>query len=104
MRDFFQTFFNVVNGGFVLYMAGYASFLFLSVAVGSASLYGAKRSNFLKNELQKDYYVPVSIVVPAYNESVTIEATVRSTSSMRSSWWTTAPRTKPLRSCGSAFT
>lgn len=78
MRDFFQTFFNVVNGGFVLYMAGYASFLFLSVAVGSASLYGAKRSNFLKNELQKDYYVPVSIVVPAYNESVTIEATVRS--------------------------
>lgn len=78
MRDFFQTFFNVVNGAFVLYMVGYASFLFLSVAVGSSSLYGAKRSNFLKNELQRDYYVPVSIVVPAYNESVTIEATVRS--------------------------
>lgn len=71
-------FFDVVNGVFVLYMAGYASFLFLSVTVGSSSLYGTKRCNFLKNELQRDYYVPVSIVVPAYNESVTIEATVRS--------------------------
>lgn len=78
MREFFQTFFNVVNTGFVIYMAGYASFLFLSVTVGSSSLYGTKRSGFLKNELQRDYYVPISIIVPAHNESVTIEATIRS--------------------------
>ena len=43
MRDIMQTFFDFVAIFFVLYMVGYASFLFLSVTVGSASLYGAKR-------------------------------------------------------------
>ncbi len=78
MRDAFQSFFNYVGIFFILYMAGYASFLFLSVTVGSSFLYGARRRNLLKNELQGDYYVPVSIIVPAHNESVTIEATIRS--------------------------
>lgn len=78
MRDLFQIFFNVVGFFFVLYMVGYASFLFLAVTVGSSTLYGAKRRNALKNELMNDYYVPVSILVPAHNESVTIEATIRS--------------------------
>ena len=53
-------------------------FLFLSVTVGSSTLYAAKRRNALKNELSNDYYVPVSVIVPAYNEEVTIEATIRS--------------------------
>ena len=78
MRDFFQAFFNVVSVFFVLYMIGYATFLFLSVVVGSSTLYGLKRRNMLKNELPTDYYIPVSVLVPAYNEAVTIEATVRS--------------------------
>ena len=78
VRDLFQYFFNVVGAFFVLYMVGYASFLFLSVTVGSSTLYGAKRRNALKNELANDYYVPVSILVPAHNEAVTIEATIRS--------------------------
>lgn len=78
MRDIIQTFLNYVGIFFVLYMIGYASFLFLSVVVGSSSLYGAKRRNKLKNELLNDYYVPVSIIVPSYNESVTIESTIRS--------------------------
>lgn len=59
-------------------MVGYATFLFLSVTVGASSLYGAKRRNTLKSELLNDYFIPVSIVVPAYNESITIEATIRS--------------------------
>ncbi len=78
MREIFQGFFNVVGVFFVAYMVGYASFLFLSVAVGSTTLYSAKRRNALKNELANDYYVPVSILIPAYNEAVTIESTVRS--------------------------
>ena len=78
MRDIFQTFFNYVGLFFILYMTGYASFLFLSVTVGSSSLHGAKRRNLLKSELQGDYYVPVSIIVPAHNEGVTIESTIRS--------------------------
>lgn len=78
MRDFIQIFLLCVEIFFILYMIGYSSFLFLSVAVGSSDLYAAKRRNRLKNELENDYYVPVSILVPAHNESVTIEATVRS--------------------------
>ncbi len=78
MRDIIQTVLNCAGAFFVFYMVGYASFLFLSVTVGSAALYGAKQRNALKNELVNDYYVPVSIIVPAHNESVTIEATVRS--------------------------
>ena len=78
VRDLFQYFFNVVGVFFVLYMVGYASFLFLSVTAGSSTLYASKRRNALKNELANDYYVPVSILVPAHNEAVTIEATIRS--------------------------
>ena len=78
MREAFQVFFHGVGIFFVLYMVGYASFLFLSVTVGTTSLYNAKRNNALKNELQRDYYMPVSILVPAHNESITIKATVES--------------------------
>lgn len=78
MRDAFQTFFNGVGVFFILYMVGYASFLFLSVTVGSSELYRTRRRNLLKSELQNDYYLPVSIIVPAHNEAVTIEETVRS--------------------------
>ena len=78
MRDAFQVFFHGVGIFFVLYMVGYASFLFLSVTVGTASLYNSKRNNALKNELQRDYYMPVSVLVPAHNESITIKATVDS--------------------------
>ncbi len=78
MRDFIQYFLLCVEFFFVLYMMGYASFLFLSVSVGSSELYAAKRRNTLKNELGNDYYLPVSIIIPAHNEEVTIESTVRS--------------------------
>lgn len=76
--DALRLFYEWVGIFFVLYMIGYASFLFLSVAVGSATLYQVKRRNFLKNELLQEYYVPVTIVVPAYNEEVTIISTIRS--------------------------
>ena len=78
MKDLYQVFFQYVGIFFVLYLVGYASFLMMSVTVGSSELWDAKRRGKLKNELKKDYYVPVTIVVPAHNESVTIEATVRS--------------------------
>ena len=78
IRELIQTFLSAVGVFYVLYMMGYASFLFLSVTVGSATLYGSKRRNHLKNELEGGHYVPVTIVVPAHNESVTIESSVRS--------------------------
>lgn len=78
MKETFQFILLCVEYFFVLYMIGYASFLFLSVTVGSSELYASKRRNMLRNELAGEYYVPVSIIVPAYNEGVTIESTVRS--------------------------
>lgn len=39
MREFIQFFLWCVECFFVLYMIGYASFLFLSVTVGSSELY-----------------------------------------------------------------
>lgn len=78
VRDFLQTFYNGVGVFFVLYMFGYASFLFLSVTVGASTLFGARRRNTLKSELQNQYYVPVSILVPAHNEGITVGYTVRS--------------------------
>ena len=78
MRETIQMLLLFVEGFFILYMIGYASFLFLSVAVGSSDLYAGKRRVLLRNELSNDYYVPVSILVPAHNEGVTIQATIRS--------------------------
>lgn len=78
MTDAYKLFFDYVGSFFILYMIGYASFLFLSVTVGSSTLYQLKRRNEMKNELTGEYYVPVTIVVPAYNEEVTIEASIRS--------------------------
>lgn len=83
MRDLIQLFFEGVGVFFLLYMIGYASFLFLSVTVGSSELYGAKRRSQLKNELTNDYYIPVSVIVPAHNEEITIEATIRSLLALR---------------------
>lgn len=78
IRDIIQAFLALVGVFYVLYMTGYSSFLFLSVMVGSSTLYGSKRRNQLKNELDGTHYVPVTVIVPAHNESVTIESSVRS--------------------------
>lgn len=78
MIDAYKTFFDYVGSFFILYMLGYASFLFFSVVVGSSTLYRMKRQYQLKNEIPYQFYVPISIIVPAYNEAVTIESSIRS--------------------------
>ena len=78
MMDAFKLFFSWVGGFFILYMIGYASFLFLSVTVGSSVLYQTKKRNKLKNELQGEYYIPVTIIVPAHNEEITITSSIHS--------------------------
>jgi len=69
---------SVLEGFFLIYLIGYASFLFLSVLAGSNQLFEDVKKKRLRNEIHHDYYVPVSIVVPAYNEEVTIVETIRS--------------------------
>lgn len=70
--------FDVINICFVIYLIGYSSFLFLSVAVGATTLYKKKIQDRLMNKLTANYFVPITIVVPAYNEEVTVVDTVKS--------------------------
>ena len=63
---------------FLIYLLGYASFLFASVIAGSNQLFEDMKRKRLQNEIHHDYYIPLSIVVPAYNEEVTIIDTIRS--------------------------
>lgn len=63
---------------FVIYLMGYSTFLFVSVVYSGNELFESIRKKQLRNEIHHDYYVPVSIIVPAYNEEVTILETITS--------------------------
>lgn len=73
-----MTLLSVLETFFLIYLLGYASFLFFSVIAGSNQLFEDVKKKRLRNEIHHEYYVPVSIVVPAYNEEVTIVETIRS--------------------------
>ena len=76
--EFVKALLDVINVFFIVYLIGYSTFLFLAVVVGSSDLYYNRRKERLKNSLNQNYYVPVSIIVPAHNEEVTVVETVRS--------------------------
>ena len=61
---------------YVVYLILYATFLWLGVTIGSYRLYNSNRMRKIQNELKHGFYFPVSILVPAYNEEVTIIDTV----------------------------
>ncbi|MDY5940570.1 MAG: glycosyltransferase [Eubacteriales bacterium] len=73
-----KAFLDGANTFFVIYLIGYSSFLFLAVVIGSSELYKKRQQEQLKNTLLQDYFIPVSIIVPAYNEEVTVVETVQS--------------------------
>ena len=73
-----KAFLDGVGVFFILYLLGYSTFLFLSVVVGASTLYRTRQQITLKNILQQNHYIPVSIIVPAYNEELTVVETVRS--------------------------
>lgn len=67
-----------VNWFFLFYLMIYATYLLLSVSVGAWDLYYANKMRRIKNEIKHDFYFPVSILVPAYNEEVTIVDSIES--------------------------
>lgn len=67
-----------VGAFYSLYLLVYATFLVISVTVGASELYKNQQMSRLHNEISHEYYFPVSIVVPGYNEEVTICDTVYS--------------------------
>lgn len=76
--EFGKVFLHVVNVFFVAYLIGYSTYLFLCATVGSYTLYKYRNYRKLSNRLSHEYYVPVSILVPAHNEELNIVDTVRS--------------------------
>lgn len=70
--------FDIIGAGFVIYLIGYSTFLFVSVVVGATTLYKKKMQDRFMNKFTENYYVPITIVVPAYNEEVTVVQTVKS--------------------------
>jgi cellulose synthase/poly-beta-1,6-N-acetylglucosamine synthase-like glycosyltransferase len=50
----------------------------MSVLMGAVQLYSKERRLQVRNELKHDYYMPISVLVPAYNEEVTIVDSVQS--------------------------
>lgn len=73
-----KTLLDWINVFFVIYLIGYSSFLFVAAVVGSSDLYRKRQQKKLKNTLLRNHYIPISIIVPAYNEEVTVVETVRS--------------------------
>lgn len=68
LMDAIKVFMNGVGVFFILYLIGYSTFLFLGVVVGASNLYRTRQQVEMKNVLEKNYYVPVSIIVPAYKD------------------------------------
>ncbi len=63
---------------FVVYMIIYSTFLFVSAIIGSLKIYKNRYKDIMHNKIEHDYYVPVSILIPAYNEEKVILASVKS--------------------------
>lgn len=61
---------------FFIYLIVYILYTMIGNLFALYHLYRNRRKKFLANELDHDYYFPVSIIIPAYNESATILTTV----------------------------
>lgn len=69
---------NCINIFLIIYLMGYATFLFVSVVIGSVELYKQSKVSKLREKIKNDYEIPISVIVPAYNEDVTVVDTVKS--------------------------
>lgn len=78
MMEAIDLFLKVVGVCFVIYLVGYATFLFISVVIGTCELYHRFQQKRLKNELPEDIHFPISILVPAHNEETTVIQTIQS--------------------------
>lgn len=70
--------YSFVGNFFLIYMTVYAAFLFFSVITGALKLYKEKKKRIYESRIHHECYVPVSIIVPAYNEEITVLDTVKS--------------------------
>ena len=63
---------------FIGYLVIYTCFIVISVTVGAVTLHEQKRRRTTYNYIQQDYNLPISVLVPAHNESITVLDTIQS--------------------------
>lgn len=78
MLPYLETLTGWVNRFFLLYMLVYSSVLFISVIAGVTQIARRTQQVQMRNSFQHEYYVPISIIVPAHNEELTVVDTVLS--------------------------
>ena len=78
MIEWVKVIFRGIDIFFVIYLLGYSTFLILSITIGATTLYEKYRKKKMYNFIEHDPYIPVSIIVPAYNERLTVIDTVKS--------------------------
>ena len=67
---------EIVSILFVLYLLVYSILLFLAVTTSTVELYERWKKRQYRNLLPDEYYLPISILVPAFNEAVPIVGTI----------------------------
>ncbi|MCL2842505.1 MAG: glycosyltransferase [Oscillospiraceae bacterium] len=77
MMDFLREFLYVVSIFYITYLIIFTTFSFFSILIGAYRLYVSDRMVRFKNKLDHDD-LPVSVLIPAYNESVAIVNSVTS--------------------------
>lgn len=78
MLEIVKIILKYVSYFFVLYMIFYSTFLFVSAIIGSLKIYKNRYKDIMRNKIHHDYYVPVSILIPAYNEEKVIVSSIKS--------------------------
>lgn len=65
------------NYFFFFYLVIYSTYLLVCGVYGSVKMYRYRKLERMHNELEHDFYYPISIIVPAYNEGMTAVQTVK---------------------------
>lgn len=81
MNEHLRTIVELVNLFFLFFVVFYTAFLFLSVIYGAVESEKRERQNTFHKGISVDHainYVPISVLIPAYNEELTILDTVKS--------------------------
>ena len=73
-----RTILTIIEVFFITYLVGYTIILGTSVVIGAVSVYEKRKKKELKNIIKSGKDIRISILVPAYNEEVTIIQTLNS--------------------------
>lgn len=72
-----QTFIHYSEYFFLGYLLVYSTYILICSVFGSFSMFKFKRMDNLHNILVHEFYYPMSIIVPAYNESISVVQTIQ---------------------------